>query len=38
MKVPERVLETRIGYHMSIYDMQFGCMPVNGTTHAIFIM
>ena len=38
MKVPERVLEKRIRYQVSIDNMQFGFMPGKRTTDAIFIM
>ena len=38
MKVLERVLEKRIRCQVSIDKMQFGFMPGNGTTDAIFIM
>ena len=38
MKVFERVLEKRIRCQVSIDNMQFGFMPGNGTTDAIFIM
>ena len=38
MKVLERVLEKRIRCQVSIDNMQFGFMPGNGTTDAIFIM
>ena len=38
MKVIERVLEMRIRCQVSIYNMQFGFMPGNGTTDVIFIM
>ena len=38
MKVLERVLEKRIRFQVSIDNMQFGFMPENETTDAIFIM
>ena len=38
MKVLERVLEKRIRCQVSIENMQFGFMPGQGTTDAIFIM
>ena len=38
LKVLERVLEKRIRCQVSIDNMQFGFMPGNGTTDAIFIM
>ena len=38
MKVLERVLEKRIRCQVSIDNMQFGFMPGNGPTDAIFIM
>ena len=38
MKVHERVLETSNRCQVSIDNMQFGYMPGNGTTDAIFIM
>ena len=38
MKVPERVLEKRIRCRVSIENMQFGFMPGNGFTDAIFLM
>ena len=38
MKVLERVLEKKIRCQASIDNMQFGFMPINGTTGAIFIM
>ena len=37
MKVLERVLVKKIRYQMSIDNMQFGFMPVKGTTDVIFI-
>ena len=38
MKVLERVLEKKIRCQVPIDNMQFGFMPGNGTTDAIFIM
>ena len=38
MKVLERVLEKRIRRQVSIDNMQFGFLPDEGTTDAIFIM
>ena len=38
MKLVERVLETRVICQLSIDSMQFGFMPGQETTDAIFIM
>ena len=38
INVLERVLEKRISCQVSIDNMQFGFMPVKGTTDVIFIM
>ena len=38
MKIVERVLENGIRELVMIDDMQFGFMPEEGTTHALFIL
>ena len=38
IKIAERVLENRIRGLVTMDDMQFGFMPGNGTTHALYIL